>query len=84
MSHSDSARSYANYAGEKGVGESSIPWALRYTTSDMAQDVLELCDHIGWSGAHELHVVGVSMGGMRRVILNRQFNQSNRIDLQQA
>jgi pimeloyl-ACP methyl ester carboxylesterase len=32
-----------------------------YTLSDMASDVVGLCDHLGWD---RVHVVGASMGGM--------------------
>ncbi|KAA8914533.1 Alpha/Beta hydrolase protein [Sphaerosporella brunnea] len=48
----------------RGVGDSGVPWALRYTTCEMAKDALELCDHVGWTEKKQLHVVGVSMGGM--------------------
>jgi len=30
----------------------------------MARDVVEIVDAVGWSGARELHVIGVSLGGM--------------------
>jgi hypothetical protein len=30
----------------------------------MAKDVLELLEHVGWTDLKQLHVVGVSMGGM--------------------
>ena len=30
----------------------------------MAGDVVVLLDYIGWTGHRELHVVGISMGGM--------------------
>ena len=45
------------------MGDSSAPWAFKYSTSDMAKDTLELCDHVEWTAARQLHVVGVSMGG---------------------
>ncbi|KAL7690383.1 putative alpha/beta hydrolase-1 [Plasmopara halstedii] len=44
----------------RGVGGSDAP-VTRYTTSQMAQDTLELMDYVGWKSAH---VVGISMGGM--------------------
>jgi pimeloyl-ACP methyl ester carboxylesterase len=44
----------------RGYGNSDIP-AGRYKTSEMAQDVLEVVDHVGWT---DFHVVGISMGGM--------------------
>lgn len=47
----------------RGMGESDKP-ILRYTTSEMAKDVIELLDHVGWTGPRSVHVVGISMGGM--------------------
>lgn len=47
----------------RGMGESDVPF-LRYSTSEMARDVLELLGHVGWVGERELNVVGISMGGM--------------------
>lgn len=46
-----------------GMGESDKPFA-RYTTAEMARDVIELLDSIGWTADRELHIVGNSMGGM--------------------
>ncbi|KAF2766359.1 alpha/beta-hydrolase [Teratosphaeria nubilosa] len=47
----------------RGMGESDKP-ILRYTTSEMAKDIVELLDHVGWIQQRSLHVVGISMGGM--------------------
>lgn len=47
----------------RGVGGSDKPWG-RYSTSEMAKDLLELIDHLGWTEERALNVVGVSMGGM--------------------
>ena len=47
----------------RGIGDSDKP-LLRYTTSEMAKDVVELLDHVGWTEERDLHVVGISMGGM--------------------
>ncbi|KAK3723536.1 hypothetical protein LTR37_001788 [Vermiconidia calcicola] len=47
----------------RGVGASDKP-LLRYTTSEMAKDVIELLDHVGWTEQRSVHVVGISMGGM--------------------
>lgn len=48
----------------RGIGDSDKPRWPRYSTSEMAQDIVELLDHVGWSGKRELHVIGISMGGM--------------------
>ena len=46
-----------------GMGYADTP-RMRYTTSDMAKDTVELLDQLEWTGKRELHVVGISMGGM--------------------
>ena len=30
----------------------------------MAKDTLELIDHVGWTSQRQLHVIGISLGGM--------------------
>lgn len=45
------------------MGKSDKP-LMRYSTSEMAKDVLELVDHLGWTKERQLHISGVSMGGM--------------------
>lgn len=45
------------------VGHSDTPWGL-YSTSEMAKDLIDLLDFLGWSANESLNVVGVSMGGM--------------------
>lgn len=45
------------------MGKSDKP-LMRYSTSEMAKDLIELLDHLGWTKERELHVSGVSMGGM--------------------
>jgi len=53
----------------RGMGDSDKP-LLRYSTSEMARDVLEVLEHptVGFlaapPGGRRLHVVGISMGGM--------------------
>ncbi|CZR56085.1 related to alpha/beta hydrolase [Phialocephala subalpina] len=47
----------------RGMGKSDKP-LMRYSTSEMAKDLLEILDHLGWTAERELHVSGVSMGGM--------------------
>lgn len=44
----------------RGMGESGKP-LLRYTTSEMAKDLVELLDHVGWIEDRSVHVVGISM-----------------------
>ena len=47
----------------RGMGESDKPLS-RYSTSEMAKDTIELLDHVGWTGQRQLHIIGISMGGM--------------------
>ena len=47
----------------RGMGASDKPFS-RYTTLEMAKDVIELVDHLGWTSERSLHIVGISMGGM--------------------
>ncbi|KAI4087565.1 MAG: hypothetical protein LQ339_008882 [Xanthoria mediterranea] len=47
----------------RGMGGSDKPLA-RYSTTKMAKDTLELINFIGWTSLRQLHIVGVSMGGM--------------------
>ncbi|GAA5982604.1 hypothetical protein JCM10908_006716 [Rhodotorula pacifica] len=47
----------------RGVGWSDSPgWS--YTTREMALDLVELLDYLGWTEERSLNVIGVSMGGM--------------------
>jgi pimeloyl-ACP methyl ester carboxylesterase len=47
----------------RGVGNSGYPRGP-YTTSGMAEDVIRLLDYVGWRKEREVHVVGISLGGM--------------------
>ncbi|KAI0933150.1 hypothetical protein AcV7_004707 [Taiwanofungus camphoratus] len=47
----------------RGVGNSGVPRGP-YTTSGMAEDVVALLDYIGWTAERDLHIVGISLGGM--------------------
>lgn len=47
----------------RGIGDSDKPRA-RYSTSEMARDVIEVVDHLQWTDQRQLHVIGISMGGM--------------------
>ncbi|KAI0121140.1 Alpha/Beta hydrolase protein [Xylariales sp. AK1849] len=47
----------------RGMGGSGKPLA-RYSTSEMAKDIVEVLDHVGWTSPRQLHICGLSMGGM--------------------
>jgi len=47
----------------RGVGNSGYPRGL-YTTSEMAKDTIVLLDFLGWTEKRDVHVVGLSLGGM--------------------
>ncbi|KAI0831136.1 alpha/beta-hydrolase [Trametes gibbosa] len=47
----------------RGVGNSDAPRGP-YSTSGMAQDVVTLLDFVDWKGHRQIHVVGISLGGM--------------------
>ncbi|PSN67758.1 alpha/beta-hydrolase [Corynespora cassiicola Philippines] len=64
----------------RGIGESDKP-LFRYSTSEMAKDVIEVIDHLGWTGQRELHVIGISMGGMIAQELGFLENIWNRANL---
>ena len=55
----------------RGFGNTEAPMQ-RYTTSDMALDVFEVMDHIGWKGDRSVNLIGVSMGGMIALEMARQ------------
>ncbi|CAK5279482.1 unnamed protein product [Mycena citricolor] len=47
----------------RGVGHSGTPRGP-YSTSGMAEDIIVLLDYLSWTGKRDIHVVGVSLGGM--------------------
>jgi pimeloyl-ACP methyl ester carboxylesterase len=51
----------------RGMGDSDKP-LMRYSTSDMARDLLEVLEHLGWVSSppttRQLHLAGISLGGM--------------------
>ncbi|SPO02087.1 related to alpha/beta hydrolase [Cephalotrichum gorgonifer] len=56
----------------RGMGESSLPM-MRYTTSSMALDCIEVLSHLDWiptdwtsspPASRSVHLVGISLGGM--------------------
>jgi len=63
FAHTNGSTYSALIMDNRGVGESDKPF-MRYSTSEMAKDVLEVIDHVGWTKERQLHVIGISMGGM--------------------
>ena len=61
--HDQSSKYTCLVFDNRGMGESDKP-LMRYSTSEMAKDAIELIDHVGWTSERQLHVIGVSMGGM--------------------
>lgn len=56
----------------RGLGKSEFPMEVEsWMTRDMATDVIDLLDHIGWTEG--IHIVGLSLGGM---ILQHMIVQS--------
>ncbi|KAI2638352.1 Alpha/Beta hydrolase protein [Xylaria nigripes] len=47
----------------RGMGRSDKP-LMRYSTSIMAADLLEILNHLSWTEERQLHICGISMGGM--------------------
>ncbi|KAF8314258.1 alpha/beta-hydrolase [Clavulina sp. PMI_390] len=47
----------------RGVGNSDAPRGP-YSTSEMASDAITLADYLGWTSERQLHIVGISLGGM--------------------
>jgi pimeloyl-ACP methyl ester carboxylesterase len=63
FSHTKGSKYSSLIVDNRGMGESSKPMQ-RYSTSEMAKDLLEVIDHVGWTADRQLNVVGISMGGM--------------------
>ncbi|KAI2604342.1 alpha/beta-hydrolase [Hypoxylon fragiforme] len=47
----------------RGMGGSDKPLG-RYSTLEMARDILDVADYLGWTSSRQLHICGISMGGM--------------------
>ena len=62
----------------RGMGESDKP-LTRYSTSDMAKDTLDVANYLGWISQRQLHVIGVSMGGMiaQELVGRQPFHRPN-------
>ncbi|KAL1297102.1 hypothetical protein AAFC00_004685 [Neodothiora populina] len=63
FSHTEAETYSSLIVDNRGMGESDKP-LMRYSTSEMAKDLIEVLDHVGWTEKRQLHVVGISMGGM--------------------
>ncbi|CAD0014355.1 unnamed protein product, partial [Aureobasidium pullulans] len=63
FSHTQGSKYQSLIVDNRGMGESGKPMQ-RYSTSEMAKDLLEVIDHVGWTKDRQLNVVGISMGGM--------------------
>ncbi|KAI0595496.1 Alpha/Beta hydrolase protein [Biscogniauxia sp. FL1348] len=62
--HVHSSRYSVLLLDNRGMGGSSKP-LMRYSTSAMAADLLEVVAHLGWASTpRSLHLCGISMGGM--------------------
>lgn len=61
--HDQASKYFCLIFDNRGMGESDKP-LLRYSTSEMAKDAFEVVDLLGWTTEKQLHVIGVSMGGM--------------------
>lgn len=60
----------------RGMGESDKP-ILRYSTSEMAKDTVELLEYLDWMGKRGVHVIGISMGGMIAQELVSRLSQAD-------
>lgn len=63
FAHTTSSRYTCLIFDNRGVGESDKP-LQRYSTWHMAKDTIDLLDGLGWTADRQLHVIGISMGGM--------------------
>jgi hypothetical protein len=63
LAHKKSDQYSSLILDNRGIGDSDKP-LQRYSTSEMAKDVIEVLDEVGWTGKRELHIIGISMGGM--------------------
>lgn len=61
--HDQSSKYSCLIFDNRGMGESDKP-IIRYSTLEMAKDILELLGDIGWTSLRQIHLVGISMGGM--------------------
>ena len=61
--HDQAAKYSCLIFDNRGMGESAKP-VMRYSTSEMAGDTFDLLNHLGWKAKRQLHIIGISMGGM--------------------
>lgn len=68
----------------RGYGNSETPREMKsYSTSEMAKDVVEICEHLEWTEKKQLNVVGVSMGGMIALELAKAIPEVSEAENQQ-
>lgn len=61
--HNQAAKYSSLVFDNRGIGKSDKP-LIRYSTSEMAKDTIELLDQLGWTEERQLHIIGSSLGGM--------------------
>lgn len=73
--HSEGDKYSCLIIDNRGIGSSDKP-AMRYSTSEMAKDIAEILNHIGWTAERSLNVIGISMGGMisQELVSRSAFN----------
>lgn len=55
FAHAKGAQYSSLILDNRGIGDSDKPMK-RYSTSEMAKDVIEVCDQIGWTGNREVGI----------------------------
>ncbi|CAD0113707.1 unnamed protein product [Aureobasidium uvarum] len=80
FSHTQGSKYSSLIVDNRGMGESSKPMQ-RYSTSEMAKDLLEVIDHVGWTAERQLNVVGISMAPRLVNTVGFVENLRNRINL---
>jgi len=82
FSHTKASKYSSLIVDNRGMGESSKPMQ-RYSTSEMAKDLLEVIDHVGWTADRQLNVVGISMGGMiaQELVRNGSLTSNSALDI---
>ncbi|KJZ77067.1 hypothetical protein HIM_03388 [Hirsutella minnesotensis 3608] len=61
--HDRSERYSVLIIDNRGIGGSDKPIS-RYSTELMAAEVIQVLDHVGWTAQRDVHLIGISLGGM--------------------